>query len=178
MIALPLAARQPDPQINIRTVALRDVDALLRRCWPKGHRPAIQRLVTRAERMAEQSYGRGLVAVDDDGAYAYSQITCWPRCCEISDLIVSEPMRRRGVGTTLIQHLVQTARSLHVTCIEIGAAVDNPGAASLYHRLGFQDSYTVRLTLDRGEVEVVYMRLDLPPELTPEGGQSASEMLR
>ncbi len=132
----------------------------------------------RAEELAEQSFGRGIVAVDEQGAYGYSQITCWPRCAEISDLIVSEPLRCRGIGTALIQHLVQTARSLHVRCVEIGAAVDNPGAAALYHRLGFRDSYTVHLTLNRGEVEVVYMCLDLAPERTREGGQGASEMLR
>jgi GNAT superfamily N-acetyltransferase len=178
MTEFPLAAQPPDPAIHVRAVTLRDIDMLLQRCWPRGQRPAVHRLITRAGRMAEQGFGRGLVAVDEQGPYAYSQMTCWPRCCELSDLIVSEPLRHRGVGTALIQHLVHSALALGRDCVEIGAAVDNPRAAALYHRLGFQDSYTVRLALERGEVEVVYMRLDLPPELARAGGQSASEMLR
>ena len=129
-------------------------------------------------RMMEQGFGLGVVAVDDEGAYAYGQMTCWPRCGEISDLIVSEPLRDRGTGTALIGYLIEAARSMGVTCVEIGAALDNPRAAALYRRLGFRDGYTVRVTLDRGDVDVLYLRLDLGGDLTAEGGQGASEMLR
>jgi ribosomal protein S18 acetylase RimI-like enzyme len=163
---------------DLRPVTLRDLDTLQRRCWPHVRRQVLHRLVARAVRMAEQGFGVGVVAVDGEGAYAYGQITCWPRCGEISDLIVSEALRDHGTGTGLIHYLIETARSLSVTCIEIGAAADNPRAAALYRRLGFRDAYTVRVALERGEVDVIYLRLDLPTESTPEVGQGASEMLR
>ena len=173
-----VAVREYNPRVDLRPVTLRDLDALLRRCWPHAQRQTLHRLLARAVRMAEQGFGVGVVAVDREGAYAYGQMTCWPRCGEISDLIVSEALRDQGTGTALIHYLIEMAQSMGVTCIEIGAAADNPRAAALYRRLGFRDAYTVRVTLERGEVDVLYLRLDLPTESTPEVGQGASEMLR
>lgn len=175
---MPVNLPEHNPRINIRPVALRDLDMLQERCWPQGQRQTLHRLLTRAVRMGEQGFGVGVVAIDGEGAYAYAQMTCWPRCGEISDLIVSEPLRRRGTGTALIHYLIETAQSMGVTCIEIGAACNNPRAAALYRRLGFRDAYTIRVTLERGDVDVLYLRLNLKAEVMPEAGQGASGMLR
>ena len=109
------------------------------------------------------SRGLGLVVVgEDDVPLAYGQYTLWPTCAEISDLVVAEPLRGQGVGTALIQTLVKRARGRGAEAFEIGVAMDNPRAAALYRRLGFEDSHTVMMDLERGKEKILFLRLDMP----------------
>lgn len=161
MKPLPLAMQTANAIIKTRLVRLIDVSALHENCWPHRAPSAIYQMILRAQRNADQGRGLGLVAVDDAGeAVAYAQLTLWPRCGELSDLIVGINYRGRGIGTALIQHLVKAAREMHVDCLEIGAALSNPRAVELYRRLGFKDSHEVMLNLGRGQEAVLYLRLD------------------
>ena len=85
----------------------------------------------------------------------------WPSCAEISDMVVVETYRGRGLGTALIQALVRQALKLGADEAEIGAALNNPRAAALYRRLGFEDSHTVLLNLGKGKEHVLFLRLNL-----------------
>jgi ribosomal protein S18 acetylase RimI-like enzyme len=80
---------------------------------------------------------------------------------EISDLVVAQNLRGRGLGTALIQMLVRQGRALGASEFEIGAALTNARAVALYRRLGFTDSHTIMTHTDGVHEKVLYLRLTL-----------------
>jgi GNAT superfamily N-acetyltransferase len=162
MKRLPLALLAPDSQIPVRPVRLSDVDSLYADCWPNRSFSAVYELVGRAVRSAADGRGQGIV-IPGEGTniLGYGQVLMWPSCAEISDMVVHESCRGRGYGTAIIQTLIQKALALGADEVEIGAALDNPRAADLYRRLGFEDSHTVLINLGKGAEHVLFLRLDL-----------------
>lgn len=159
----PLALQSPPTSILMRAVRATDTDRLRANCWPNRTFLTIYNLVTRTVHNAAEGRGLGLVMVgEDDVPLAYGQYTMWPTCTEISDLVVTEPLRGHGVGTALIQTLIKRARSSGALVFEIGVAMDNPRAAALYRRLGFEDSHTVMMDLERGKEKILFLRLETP----------------
>lgn len=157
---LILALQPPNPQITIRPVRFADVDALHANCWPERAPDSIYRFIGRIHHTAKDGRGLGAVVVDRTrNAVGYGQFVLWPRCGEISDLIIMPGLRSQGLGTALIQYLVRAAHEMHAECIEIGAALSNPGAVTLYRRLGFRDSYTQVVNLNGLDEEVLYLRI-------------------
>lgn len=60
-------------------------------------------------------------------------------CPEINALLVAEPLRGTGIGTTLIHHAEHLASQRSFRRIGLGVDPDgNPGAARLYTRLGYR----------------------------------------
>lgn len=161
MLTSPLALQPPSTPYFIRSVQWADTAGLLACCWPERSIVQAQRIVSRALRLASQHYGYGIVALSGDDVIAYGQFTQWPRAAEISDLVVCESFRSRGIGTALIQTLVQHAREHAIARVEIGVALDNPRALALYRRLGFQDRRTVHLDLNGVKTPVLYLDLDV-----------------
>lgn len=163
MITIPLALLPPDPAIRLRPARLTDVEALHAACWPGRAFDVVYHLILQAQRNAEARRGLGLVATDDrDQPVGFGQFALWPTCAEISDLVVSEAQRGRGLGTAIIQGLIQEAQRSRATAFEIGAALSNPRAVSLYRRLGFADSHTILVNLGSGREPVLFLRLELP----------------
>jgi len=171
MTRLPLALLAPDPHIPIRPVRLTDSDSLYADCWPGRSFSAVHNLVQRAIRSVTDGRGRGVVIPGEaNRVVGYGQVLMWPSCAEISDMIVAEPYRGCGFGTAIIQSLVQEALKLGADEAEIGAALSNPRAVSLYRRLGFEDSHTVLLNLGKGKEHVLFLRLNLRiPHAVPAG---------
>lgn len=168
---MTLALQPPDTRFHFRPARVSDAEALQRTCWPERTLVSIERLLLRAQRMAQQQYGLGIVALDESGVIGYGQCALWPRCAEISDLIVCESKRCGGIGTAMIQYLTRAAREMQAGCVEIGAAVENTRALALYRRLGFKDSHVMKIHVDGAEVAVQYLRLALI-ERAGEGGQA------
>lgn len=161
MTNAPLALQTPPTSIAMRPVRATDTDYLRANCWPNRSFLSIYNLITRTIRNVAEGRGLGLVVVGaDDTPLAYGQYTIWPTCAEISDLVVAQPLRGQGVGTALIQTLIQRAQAQRATAFEIGVAMDNPRAAALYRRLGFEDSHTVMMSLDRGMEKIQFLRLE------------------
>src|SRR5690349_14033766 len=94
----PIALQPPNAGVHIRPVRMGDALLLQRACWPARSLDSLQQLISRAQRMARSHYGLGVV-VDHDGVIGYGQLTLWPRCGEISDLVVCESYRGQGIGT-------------------------------------------------------------------------------
>lgn len=159
MNPLPPALQPPASAVCIRPVQWEDIHPLCQCCWPDRPYAQVQRLVGRALRLADHRYGRGIVACDGDAVIGYGQFTHWPRAAEISDLIVCAAWRSRGIGTALIQTLVQYALAQDVTHIEIGVALENTRAMALYRALGFVDQRTVILDLNGVRTPVLYLEL-------------------
>lgn len=156
-----MALAAPDPSLTMREVELQDAEQIHLHCWPERTASTVYQLVARTQQNARQGRGLGVVVIDSKQVIGFGQITIWPRCGEISDLIVSEIYRNRGIGTALIQYLVQRSRLMYVPSVEIGAALSNPGALSLYRRLGFKDDYKLSIDLGNGSEPVMFLRLDL-----------------
>ena len=157
----PLALQPPAAHIKIRPVRLSDTDALRESVWPERSPDHVYRFIARIRQTASQGHGIGVVVVDDALIVGYGQFMLWPRCGEISDLIVAADQRGQGIGTAIIQFLSRAACDMHAECIDIGAAMSNPGAIALYRRLGLRDSFTQSLDLGTGEEPVLYLRLKL-----------------
>jgi ribosomal protein S18 acetylase RimI-like enzyme len=145
------------PYTFIRPVQRADADQLQQTCWPDRALDGITDLLARAEKLAQTRRGLGMVAIRDGIACAYGMLTLWPRTAEISDLIVAASCRGQGIGSQIITSLTETARYLNVSVLEIGVALSNPRALSLYRRLGFADHHTIKLDLGHGLESVLYL---------------------
>lgn len=150
-------------RVVIRPIALDDADGLNATCWSDRPRDVVIDLLRRAQRLAEQRRGLAITALQENQPCAFAMLTLWPHCAEISDLIVSEPLRGRRIGTGLIEHLANAARGLGATMLEIGAALSNPRAIELYRRLGFRDGRVVTLELASGPEPVLYLYRPMLP---------------
>lgn len=160
---LPTALKAPSPNVPLRPVELADCDSLRTHCWPNRSLLAIHNLVTRVRRNRKEGRGLGLVLIDEhDRALGFGQYTLWPTCAEISDLVIAEPLRGQGLGTTLIQALVEKASEQGAISFEIGVAASNTRAADLYKRLGFVYSHSLIVDQERIQEKVLFMRLDKP----------------
>ncbi|HMM27460.1 MAG TPA: GNAT family N-acetyltransferase [Aggregatilineaceae bacterium] len=144
-------------RVVFRPIALDDADGLNATCWSDRPRDVVIDLLRRAQRLAEQRRGLAVTALRENQPCAFAMLTLWPHCAEISDLIVSEPLRGHRIGTGLIEYLAQAARGLGATMLEIGAALSNPRAIELYRRLGFRDGRVVTLDLASGPEPVLYL---------------------
>lgn len=162
MADLPPALCPPSPHIDIRPVQLLDAEALQRHCWMERTPSSVYQIITRAQQNLRRNRGIGIVISGSAvPIIAFGQLTVWPNCTEISDLIVAPDHRNRGYGTALIQFLSRHAITLNAACVEIGAALRNPRAIALYRRMGFVDDRTHRLNLGEGEEDVLFLRLIL-----------------
>ena len=158
-----IALQSPGVEVNIRPVRLSDTASLHKNCWPERNPDSVYRFISRIRHTALNGRGIGAVVVaEDNEVIGYGQFMMWPRCGEISDLIIAPAYRRKGCGTALIQFLVRAAREMNADCVDIGAALSNPGAVALYRRLGFRDSYQQTVNLGHGEENVLYLRIKFP----------------
>ncbi|HEX8080925.1 MAG TPA: GNAT family N-acetyltransferase [Jatrophihabitans sp.] len=69
--------------------------------------------------------------------------TAFPHCVEVNHLQVREQHRGRGAGTAILATAEQQARTSGVTQIAVSASFENPNAARLYRRLGYQPTDVV-----------------------------------
>jgi ribosomal-protein-alanine N-acetyltransferase len=58
---------------------------------------------------------------------------------ELENIVVKEPARRRGVGTSLLNELVAQARSQQGSIILLEVRESNQKARGLYRKLGFEE---------------------------------------
>jgi N-acetylglutamate synthase len=153
---------------QLRPVSPQDAEDLQCVCWPERSIEAVRELLERVDSLAARNRGIGIVAYDERGILGYGQMTVWPRTTEISDLIVAPNRRNSGIGTALIRYLVDQVRSLNLSQVEIGVALNNPRALSLYQRLGFQEDRIINLDLGHGPEPVMYLTMRLTDADEPE----------
>ena len=67
---------------------------------------------------------------------------------EVEPVVVSLPFRDKGIGTRLVEHVVEQARETGVRFLSIKPVARNERALSLYARLGFSAVGAVELLRD------------------------------
>jgi GNAT superfamily N-acetyltransferase len=67
---------------------------------------------------------------------------------EVEPVVVSQPYRDKGIGTRLVEHVVEQARAKGVRFLYIRPVARNERAISLYVRLGFNALGGVELLQD------------------------------
>lgn len=164
-MSLPLALQSPTTDFPIRSVRRTDIDALRFDVWSHRTLSRSRNLITRIMDAKRFKRGLGVVVLDkanDERIIGYGQIMYWTQCAEVSDLVVSESYRSQGIGTAIIQHLIQNVSRRHSDCVEIGVAQSNPRAAYLYRKLGFEYYTTLELQIGGNQAEAVeYLRIKL-----------------
>lgn len=60
--------------------------------------------------------------------------------CELENLVVAAPVRRRGLGSRLLQVLLATGRERQLKRILLEVRESNRAARALYQRFGFQEN--------------------------------------
>ncbi len=99
-----------------------------------------QRLSRRQGRIVLAEEGGVVVAamgfsIDEDAAYVTDDVR---RHGTVTDLIVHEDWRGRGVGRLLLQEAERLTREAGLTRLFIGALVANEPACRIYENFGFQ----------------------------------------
>jgi ribosomal protein S18 acetylase RimI-like enzyme len=88
---------------------------------------------------ADDEYDPELVftAFDDAGRLA-GVAHCWTTAF-VKDLVVSPSHRRRGLGSSLLQHAFATFRSRGANAVDLKVEADNFAAISLYRSVGMEE---------------------------------------
>lgn len=136
-----------------------DAHDLRETCWPDRSERAVKMRLSDMSLRQERGVAWGLVAVVEGQTAAYGQLARWLQGGEISDVIVSEPLRGQGIGRALVTRLVDLAREKGLPEVEIGAAEANTRALALYRSLGFVDRRRMTLDLGDGPEPVIYLYL-------------------
>lgn len=88
---------------------------------------------------------------------------------EIANVNVAAAYQNQGIGTTILNRLVQYAQIHAYTVVEISVAISNHRAQALYQRLGFVVDRPLHSAYDEASL-VMKMVIKLKPE---EKGESA-----
>lgn len=135
-----------------------DIPALHAICRPDSSLSETIELVNRAMHLTHQQRGAGLVGVVGDQPCAFGLLTRWPNVGEISDVMVREDLRGRGIGTQLIAELTQLAAQMQIQTLEIGAVASNSRALALYQRLGFVEHRRLTIQVYSQPETIIYLQ--------------------
>ena len=113
--------------------------------------------------LSEQGQGRliCLVAEADGQTVAIGQLVIRQGEGEIGSLAVAPAYRRQGIGTALVQSLVEQARQRRLHSLEITANVTRPWIRAWYERLGF--TYQREHDFPDERVAILALLLCVPP---------------
>ena len=122
-----------------------DVNRLLAQLWPDQEqgRPALRRVFECALQSDSQAC---LCAVDDnDHVVGFVSLTIknnlWQAANlgHIDELVVDQEHRRHGLGTELLNAIIQVAKERSCTRVELDSAFHRKEAHAFYERNGFEN---------------------------------------
>lgn len=140
---------------------LSQIPALHEACWPEVPFEHLLDLLSNIVRRCQRGKAWALTALQGGEPVGFGQLSQWAKCAEISDLIVSACHRGQGVGTEIINGLIEIARQQGFREVEIGVAEANAHALELYQRLGFEIKRRITVDVGNGVETVLYLRLVL-----------------
>ncbi|MEQ8330621.1 MAG: ribosomal protein S18-alanine N-acetyltransferase [Longimicrobiales bacterium] len=114
-----------------------------------------------------------LLVLEEDGVVAgYAVVWCILDQGELSNIAVDPARRGRGLGTRILDHALEVARSRGVTSMYLEVRVSNRVAADLYRRRGFVEVGRRRDYYDNPREDAILMVADLEG---PSGHPAAPE---
>ncbi|MDP9985259.1 ribosomal-protein-alanine N-acetyltransferase [Arthrobacter oryzae] len=162
----------PDPRmagITIRDMTLDDVPAvglLEQKLFPIDAWPVQMFL----DELSQPETRRYLVAETNDGIVGYAGLMCIEPIADVQTIAVVPDYEGRGIGSTLLTHLIDEARQRGAADVLLEVRADNPRAQQLYVRFGFEQIHT-RPRYYRDGVDALIMRLQLTAP-HPEGHEA------
>lgn len=127
------------PSIRVRDAEVSDVDAIMRLETATFPTDAWSRDIMLAELASPHTLY--LVVHSDDELVAYAGLSA-PSGAEQADIqtiAVDDTHRRLGIGTLLVQQLLDAARARGAREVFLEVRADNPAARTLYERHGFTE---------------------------------------
>ncbi len=91
----------------------------------------------------------------------YAGLMCVLPLADIQTIAVAESVRRQGIGTALMQWMLDESQQRGATDLLLEVRADNPGAQQLYQQLGFEHISTRPHYYPPG-VDALVMRKILP----------------
>lgn len=145
--------------ITIRDMTLDDVPAvgvLEHKLFPIDAWP-VQMFLDELSQPETRHY---LVAETSDGIVGYAGLMCIEPIADVQTIAVVPDYEGRGIGSTLLTHLIDEARQRGAADVLLEVRADNPRAQQLYVRFGFEQIHT-RPRYYRDGVDALIMRLQL-----------------
>lgn len=81
--------------------------------------------------------------------------------CEISSLYVKSSLKRKGIGTKLMQHVIQKLQNKGKTQMILGCLKENYPSRTFYERMGGKLLKTEKITFGNKEYEEVIYEYDI-----------------
>ena len=157
--------------ITIRDMSLDDVPAvgaLEHKLFPIDAWPVQMFL----DELSQPETRRYLVAETNEGIVGYAGLMCIEPIADVQTIAVVPDYEGRGIGSTLLTHLIDEARQRGAADVLLEVRADNPRAQQLYVRFGFEQIH-VRPRYYRDGVDALIMRLQLTAPSTE--GHEATE---
>ena len=157
--------------ITIRDMSLDDVPAvgaLEHKLFPIDAWPVQMFL----DELSQPETRRYLVAETSEGIVGYAGLMCIEPIADVQTIAVVPDYEGRGIGSTLLTHLIDEARQRGAADVLLEVRADNPRAQQLYIRFGFEQIH-VRPRYYRDGVDALIMRLQLTAPSTE--GHEATE---
>ncbi len=155
--------RIPQSPVTVREATLGDAEAVhalsVELADALGdRRPRFETVRARLRELLDESGARVLVAQDESEIVGAASLWVKPDLAhgdtvvEVPMLVVSENVRRRGVGKLLVEEIQSIAAAENVALIELVATRENDAARAFYRSLGFVETDHVALEFV-GEME-------------------------
>jgi ribosomal-protein-alanine N-acetyltransferase len=106
-----------------------------------------------------------VVASRDGRVVGYAGLSCGGEVADVMTIAVAPQAQGRGLGTVLMQWVVETARTAGAEHVMLEVRADNIAAQRLYSTTGFETVSVRRRYYQPGDVDAVIMRMQLrrPP---------------
>lgn len=160
---------------QLRRAAIGDLDAIMRLETGIFGSDAWSAASMRSELASKNTYYLVAERLDSPGqvdGYAGLLAPSGAKEGDIQTIAVAENARRGGLGRTLVQTLVEEARKRGATEVFLEVRADNPGAQSLYTKLGFVEIAVRPRYYQPDGVDAIVMTLAIAePKLSPAVGR-------
>lgn len=127
----------PEPQYSIRQAGLSDLDTLI------NLENQILGMWTRQMIAADLSDTRKEIYIlSTDKGEAMGYIDVWygyENDCHVLSFGMMERYRKQGMGSTLINHIIETAKIRNLSFISLEVKTDNANAIQLYKKFDFEE---------------------------------------